>query len=245
LGDGIVDKVTVLFSESLATTTLKTNWTLAGIPSGGTLTTVAASTATVTLTLSGTVIDTTVGSFTIALAADPAGVKDSLGNQSAFAAIAPIDGAGPAVTTVNDTDGAVDGKIEPGDSVSFALSEPLGPTVTLPSTVTLTFDDPVGGITDNVLIPGILSGARGLTSQLYVVTDGTSAMFDGSTVLLSADRMLITVTVGPTCTGTACGAGLGTEITAHTFSVLLDPALRDQFGVAPPIVAKNRVIRLF
>jgi hypothetical protein len=245
-GDGVVDRVAVLFSETLSVSTLRTNWTLTDVPSGGTLTTAAASTTSMLLTLTGgAVVDSTVGSMTVALAANATGVKDAANNLASFAAVTPIDGAGPAPAIISDTDGAIDGRIEPGDSVSFTLSEPLGPAVTLPSTVTVTIDDPVGGTFDFLQIPGILSGSRTLSSNEHIVADGTSAVFDGSTVLLSGDRQTITITVGPTCTGTACGAGIGTNTVIHTFGVLLDPALRDQFGVAPPTAVKNRLIRLF
>jgi hypothetical protein len=245
-GDGTVDRVQAVFSESLSTTTLKTNWTLTGVPSNGTLSTVGASSATVTLTLTGaTVIDTTVGSFAIALAPAATGVKDAANNLASFAATAPVDGAGPAVTAVTDANGTADGRIEPGDSLSFALSEPLGPAVSLPSTVTVNLDDPVGGTVDNLTIPGILSGARSTGSNSYIVADGTGAAFGASTVLLSDDRRSITITVGPTCAGTACATGLGTQLTAVSLSVLLDASLRDAAGAAPPILAKTFVIRLF
>jgi hypothetical protein len=249
LYDGIVDRVSVVFSETLSATTLKTNWTIANSPSGpgAIVSTVGASTATVTINLTGgTLPDTTVGAMTVAMAQDAVGVRDPSGNLAqSFAPTAPVDGAGPAPRTVTDTNGAFDGRIEPGDSLVIALSEPLGPAVTLPSTVVVTLDDPVGGTVDNLLIPGILSGPRSTGSNSYIVIDGTSAAFDGSTVLLSEDRKTITITVGPTCAGTACGAGLGTLSSAVSLSLILDATLKDQFGFAPPIGAKTWSIRLF
>jgi hypothetical protein len=252
LGDGTVDRVTAVFSESLVTTgTARAYWTLTGVPSGGTLSSISIGSTTptiATLTLTGaTVVDTTVGSFAIALAPAPAldGIRDAANNLSSFAARAPIDGAGPAPAGLTDTNVGTEGRIDPGDSLTIALSEPLGPAVTLPSTVTVSLDDPVGGTVDNLTIPGILSGARSTGSNTYISADGTGAAFEGSTVVLSDDRKRITITVGPTCTGTACAAGLGTQLTAISLSVLLDATLRDAGAAAPPIVAKSFTIRLF
>ena len=76
-----------------ASSTLKTNWTLTDVPSGGSLSSVTRSGAIVTLTLTqgAGAADTSVGLFKIALAAAATGVRDAAGNQASFAAQAPAD----------------------------------------------------------------------------------------------------------------------------------------------------------
>ena len=73
-GNGKIDQVIATFSESLAPYGAgNTPWTLANVPSGGSLSAVAAVGATATLTVSEGAgnPDTSVGSFTVALATDP------------------------------------------------------------------------------------------------------------------------------------------------------------------------------
>ena len=87
-GNGKVDQVSVTFSETLASSTDTAPWTLANVPSGGTLASVSTSGAVATLTLNegAGAPDTSVGSFTVALAASATGIRDAAGNQSSFAA---------------------------------------------------------------------------------------------------------------------------------------------------------------
>jgi len=245
-GNGIVDRVAIVFSETLATYSAGlTPWTLANVPSGSSLSTVARTGSTLNLTLATPTGagDTTVGSFTVAMAANAAGARDAAGNQASFAARAPTDGAGPAALTLSSVGGAIAGRIAPGDSLSVLLSEPLGPAVTLPATTTITMTDPSTTASDTVTIPGLFNGARSTGSNSYLATDNTSAAFGVSTFSLSADRRTVTVTVGPTCAGTGC-ATLGTAAAANV-SVLLDATLRDAVGVVPTTVARNISARLF
>lgn len=246
-GDGVVDRVSILFSETLATYSAGlAPWTLANVPSGSTLSAAARSTATMNLTLAAPTGpgDTSVGSFTVALAATATGVRDAVGNLSSFAARAPSDGAGPAVISLAGTSGATAGRIEPGDTLSVTLSEPLAPSVTLASSVSLTLTDPSGNGSDTITLPGVFSGARSTGSNSYVSTNATSAVFAGSPLALSADRRTITVTVGPACSGTGC-AGIGTAASAANVSTLLDPTLVDGAGVVPTAIARNISFRLF
>lgn len=77
-----------LFSETLQTYTAAiAPWTLTNVPSGGTLSTVALSSATLTLTLTegAGLADTTVGTMTVAMATNAAGARDAIGNLGAFA----------------------------------------------------------------------------------------------------------------------------------------------------------------
>lgn len=246
-GDGYVDRVALVFSETLATYSAGTTpWTLADAPSGSVVTAAARSTATINLTLgspSGQP-DTAVGGFTVSMAAIANGVRDSAGNiTAALGPISPVDGAGPApaafVTTVT---GSTAGRFEAGDRVVLSLSEQLGSTVTLASTATVTLSDPSGSSSDTMAVPGVFPGARSTGSNSYLGTNNASASFTGSTLALAPDRTSITITLG-TCSG-AC-ATLGTATSAANFSVLLATGLRDQAGNAPATTARSIGIRLF
>ena len=98
--NGKVDQVKATFSETLAATTLTTPWTLANVPSGGSLSSVSVAGAVATLTVNEGVgaASTAVGSFTVALAADADGIRDAAGNQSSFVATPPTDKAAPVLS---------------------------------------------------------------------------------------------------------------------------------------------------
>ena len=122
---GKLDTVTVTFSETLAAYSAGTApWTLANVPSGGTLSSVGVvgSTATLTVAEGAGAINTTVGSFTIALATNTNGIRDPAGDLSFFAATAPTDGIAPVRTAMvmNDVNG--NGKV---DQVLVTFSETL------------------------------------------------------------------------------------------------------------------------
>ena len=122
---GKLDTVTVTFSEPLAAYSAGTTpWTLANVPSGGTLSSVAVATNIATLTIAegGGAIDTTVGSFTVALATNAAGIRDPAGNLSSFAATAPSDGIAPVRTAMVMQDVNGNGKV---DRVAVTFSETL------------------------------------------------------------------------------------------------------------------------
>jgi len=123
-GNGKVDQVLVTFSENLASSTATAPWTLASVPSGGTLSSVstAGAVATLMITEGAGAADTAVGSFTVALAASAAGIRDAAGNQSSFAAAAPTDGAKPALVTMTMLDVNANGKV---DRVTAVFSETL------------------------------------------------------------------------------------------------------------------------
>ena len=128
--NGKIDRVTVTFSETLASSTLTSQWTLANVPSGGTLASVGTSgtAATLVLTEGAGAADTAVGSFTVALAAAATGIRDAAGSQSSFAAAAPADGAAPVLTVLAMYDTNADGKI---DQVVATFSEAIaGSTLT-------------------------------------------------------------------------------------------------------------------
>lgn len=109
--NGRVDQVKATFSETLAASTLTTPpWTLASVPSGGSLSSVSVAGAIATLTVNegAGAANTAVGSFTVALAADPNGIRDAAGNQSSFVPTAPTDKAAPVLSAVTRTPGSHD-----------------------------------------------------------------------------------------------------------------------------------------
>ena len=122
--NGKVDQVKATFDEALETSTATAPWTLSNVPSGGDLSSVSTSGAVATLEIAegAGAADTAVGSFTVALAADPAGIRDAAGNESSFAAKAPDDKAAPRVTAVNRTGSTPTNAASVGFSVDFSES---------------------------------------------------------------------------------------------------------------------------
>jgi hypothetical protein len=240
--NGKVDRVTAVFSETLsAYTAANVPWTLTGVPSGGTLASVAVVTTTATLTLTegAGAADTSVGSFTVALAQSATGIRDAAANKSAFAATAPADSAGPVATSVSSTGGVTAGRIEAADTLAITFSEPLDPA-SVPSTVTVTESDPVGAGNDTLAITGITLGARGLGVDTYLTPDGGVVDFASSTVALSNANATITITVGGACQNTGC-AGIGQALAAAAFSfapaaTLTDPAGKPAVGTLAPVI---------
>ncbi len=244
-GNGKVDRVTVTWTETLTTYTAGvTPWTLAHVPSGGTLTpaSVSSATATLTITEGAGAADTAVGSMTVALATSATGIRDAAGNLASFAAVAPVDGARPVPIAMGGTNGTIDGRIEPGDTVTITFSEPLA-TESVPTSTTVTLADPAGTGNDTLNLTGITSTARDTGSNLYVTADGTAAAFAGA-VALSVDGATVTVTVGPTCSGTGCTA-LGTATAAANVSFLGATTLTDRAGQLVTATAKTFSQRLF
>jgi hypothetical protein len=243
--NGKVDRVTIAFSETLSAYSAGTApWTLANVPSGGTLASVARSGATITLTLTegAGAVDTSAGSMTVALTANASGVRDAAANLTSFAATAVKDGAIPLVTSITDTGGATNGKIEPGDTLVVNFSEPLNPA-TVPSSSTVTLTDPNGAGNDTLTITGITQGARSTGNGGYITTNNSAAPFASSPIALSNGNKTITVTVGPTCSGTGCGS-LGTVATTPNLSWLTASTITDVAGNVPTSTF-TQAIRLF
>lgn len=209
--DGRVDRVVATFDENLAPYTAgNAPWTLVNVPSGGTLSSVSVSgtQAMLQITEGAGVQSTAVGTFMIALAANPNGIRDAAGNQSSFASRAPSDGAGPVATNIQRTAGSTSGLIQPGDTFTITFSESLAPA-TVPTATTVTESDPAGAGNDLYEFTGITAGQIVTSSNTYVGNDGTSASFANSGVALTGGKN-IKVTVGPTCSGTGCGSlGIG------------------------------------
>jgi hypothetical protein len=172
-GNGKVDRVTAVFSETLQAYTAGTSpWTLANVPSGGTLASAARAGATITLTLTegAGAANTAVGTMTVAMAANPNGARDALGNLGSFSATTPLDRAKPAAATITDTNGSIDGRVQPGDTLVITFSEPLAPA-SVPASTTVTMADPAGGGNDTLTMVGVTNGARRLGSNNYITLD--------------------------------------------------------------------------
>ena len=151
--DGKVDRVTATFSEPLlAYTAGTTPWTLANVPSGGTLASVSLATPTITLTITEGAgpTDTAVGTMSVAMATDAGGARDAAGNLATFVATAPTDGARPIRQSSEMFDDNVDGKI---DRVLVTFSETLAP-FTAPVTVFTLASAPSGATLNNVTVSG-------------------------------------------------------------------------------------------
>jgi hypothetical protein len=240
--NGRIDTIVAVFSESLALTTATAPWTLTDVPSGGALSAVSRSGATVTLTISegAGAHDTSVGSFTIALTADPNGVRDAAGNQSSFGTVAPTDDAGPVPVSITDTNGATDGRIESGDSLIVTFSEAIASTVG-PGTV-IVETDPFFSSTDTLSISGLTNGARDTGANGYVNGNFNSFQFSGSTLVKSNGDRTITATVAGSCSGDC--TDIGTQGTPANFNFQATSSIQDAAGngaVGTLIVA----IRLF
>jgi hypothetical protein len=243
--NGKVDRVTVTFSEALAAYSAGTApWTLANVPSGGTLSSVSVASPTITLTIAegGGAQDTGVGAMTVVLASSATGVRDAAANLTSFTARAPADGARPVTVTVTDTNGATDGKVEPGDSLIITLSESLS-AATVPASATVTLTDPNGNGNDMLAIAGIMNGSRSTGSNNYVTLNNSSAAFANSTVTLGNGGKTITVVVGPACSGSGCAA-LGSVATTPNLSYQSAPTITDPAGNAAT-GTKTVALRLF
>ena len=123
-GNGKVDEVLATFDEALESSTATEPWTLANVPSGGSLSSVSTSGTVATLVISegAGAPNTAVGSFTVALDADPNGIRDAAGNESSFAAQGPDDSAAPIVTSINRTGASPTNAASLPFAVSFSES---------------------------------------------------------------------------------------------------------------------------
>jgi hypothetical protein len=228
--DGRIDQVLVTFSGAL-NSTCTAGWTLANVPSGGSLAgvTVSGSTATLNITEGPGAQDTSVGAFTVKFA--------GCSNAAAFGPLAPSDAAGPVFVSMSDTPGTTDGKPEPGDTLSLLFSEPLIPTWGSSTTVSVTIDRQ-GSHTATISIPSLVSGNLFDSGSTGYVGNNKTATFSNST--LSVSGATLTLTLGSACTGcTDTGVGQG------SFTFVPDGSIRDAAGYISiaPISATN--LKLF
>ncbi len=176
--NGKIDRVTVTFGETLASSTATAPWTPANVPSGGTLASVSTSGAIATLTLTegAGAANTAVGTFTVALAANAAGIRDAAGNQSSFTAAAPTDLAAPVRTAGTMHDLNANGKI---DQVTVAFSETVASPIT--ATAFTLANTPSGGTlagataSTNVVTLAITEGAGTATTAVGSFTVALAA----------------------------------------------------------------------
>jgi hypothetical protein len=242
-GDGRIDRVVVTFNQTLEPYTAGTApWTLANVPSGGTLSSVSVSgsTATLTITEGAGAKETAVGFFTVALAANADGIRDDAGNLASYAATLPTDDASPVpVTTVlNNKSGGTLGKIEQGDYVTLTYSEPLAVSSTCTTwsndannqtigtvTVTLTNNSSsdyltLGSPCANV---GTIDTNRNYTSS--------TRTFSNSTVAWNVASKQLTITLG----SMSSSVNTGVSATAPTYTPttsLRDPVSNTMAGSA-------------
>ncbi|MDP9463621.1 MAG: hypothetical protein M3P52_03275, partial [Actinomycetota bacterium] len=238
-GNGRVDTVTALFSETLAGYTAGTTpWTLTNVPAAGTLLSAAAASSTITLTLAegAGAANTAVGTMTVAMASNILGARDAAGNLASFAATAPLDKVAPVLVTLSLLDNDTDGKIDRVTAVfsetlltysagttPWALSNvPSGGTlasVSLASpTLTLTLTEGAGAAntavgTMTVAMASNAGGARDAAGNL--------ASFAATTPLDGARPMAMTIT---DTNGSINGRAQAGDTISITFSEPLDPA---------------------
>jgi hypothetical protein len=205
--NGRIDRVIATFDETLAAYTAgNAPWTLASVPSNGSLSAVSVSGSTATLSIvegSGAA-DTAVGAFTLALTGAPGGIADPAGNRSSFGPRPPVDLAGPVPVKVGDVSGSVNGRIQPGDKLQLQFSEALLSS-SVPASVVVAEVDPAGPGNDLLRLGGIAATDLDTGSDAYVTLDGGAARFASSPVALSNSDSALTVTVASLCAG-ACSA---------------------------------------
>jgi hypothetical protein len=128
--NGRVDQVVATFNEQLQASTSSSGWTLANVPSNGSLSGVNvvlnSTTATVAITEGTGAHNTAVGTFTVALTQATSDIKDAAGNKASFAARAPSDKAKPIPVSLDIANGTgTNNKATQGDTVVVVWSERL------------------------------------------------------------------------------------------------------------------------
>jgi hypothetical protein len=229
--DGKVDTVTATFSSAVSCTDpCLSPWTLANVPSGGTLSSVSVSgdTATLNLTEGPGPQATDVGSFTVALAASPTGIVDTGADAASFDPTAPADGARPVPVSYDSTDGVTPNFMEPGDTFSVTFSEPIDPSTVHAANVKEL--DPAGTFTDRIIIVGLTDGAMDLLDDNIVIPNKGTIVYQQSTLtMLNGNTTIMSTVLGP-CTGSgACIGGEGFS-SSQPVTFVPEPTLRDFAG---------------
>jgi hypothetical protein len=213
--NGKIDQVKATFNETLATSNPAgtTQWTLANIPSGGTLNTptVLGTVATLPINEGIGAADTSIGSFTIALATSATGIRDAAGNLSSFAATAPVDKAGPTPTAISSSNN--NGTVNSGDTLVVTFSEPLAPASvnTTASAATLTFSQ---NASSNILvsIAGLMATSdTGVDKGDGWVGNGGTITYRGTLTLSATNQVTFTAGI-QFGTGTALAGNIGTLV---------------------------------
>lgn len=226
--NGRVDQVLVTFSGAIDPS-CTTGWTLAHVPSNGSLSgvSISGSTATLTITEGAGALDTAVGAFTVAFA--------GCTNADAFGPSPPSDAAGPVFVSLGDS-GGIDGKAEPGDTLDLTFSEPLSPTWGSSSSTTVTLQRH-GNLNADLSVPWLVSGTTFGTGSPNYVAKNKTVTFNNSTLSVSGSTLRLTL--GSSCLG--CGdAGSG----QGSFSFTPSGTIRDAAGyisIAPITVTNHKL----
>ena len=234
-GNGKIDQVKATFDTTLATYTAGTSpWTLANVPSGGTLASVgvSGSLATLTITEGGGAANSAVGSFTVALSTSATGVRDSSGNQSSFAAQGPTDKAGPVLVSATSGGGTA-GLMQANDTLTMTFSEALDPS-TVPASATVK-EERSGGT--DLTILGVIQTT--VIANSYVNGNGSGGSSTGA-ITLTGGNTTISITLG---TVTPISGGVSTGTGSVSFSPVA--TIKDPAGNAAVTSSSASVARLF
>ena len=239
--DGRVDQVIARFDETLGACNASAAWTLANVPSGGSLTgvSVTGTQATLTLAEGAGAASTAVGTFTLALSGGSAGICDTSGNRASFAATPPSDVASPVLVDFSEG-GGTDGRFDAGDFLQLVFSEPLQPSAVPPSNVVLT-----SAPSDRFTAPGVTNGAVVLVPGDYVDNNKT-ATFGSSAVTYLAGNTTVRLVLGA-CSGdcsTSSPAQINTVAAAHPVVLSAAPTFTDVVGRAA-VGTVTKSVRMF
>jgi len=170
---------------------------------------------------------TAVGAATVALTASTNGVLSSLLDPVGFAATSPSDDMAPVpIDLASTNEGLFDNIMEPGDTFTVTFSEPIDPTSIIAANVKQL--DPSGPGNDGMIIVGLSDGPIDLGSDMYVLPDGGTIVYQDSPLTLLDGGTKIRSTIAGACTGTACLAPGPGELGMVTFRP--EPFLRDLAG---------------
>ncbi|MBA2608899.1 MAG: pilus assembly protein [Actinobacteria bacterium] len=226
--DGVIDTLTLEFDEDIQLSVSASAFTIANSPTGSnTIASAAVAARTVTLTLSGTTVNTAPGSMTVALAPSATGVRDTAGNQGTFNATTTTDRAGPKLTNLTDTAGLIDGRMGALDALTMTFSEPIATSL---GTTTVSESDPGGSGKDSVTISGISAGAQLTNSTTYNTSSGSTLSVTALTTV-SGNTVTVTIASPLVCTPLLC-TGLGTGADSAPFSFTPSTTLVDAAGNA-------------
>lgn len=228
--NGRVDRIHVVFSAPVTCSApCLTPWVLTDLPVGTVLSDVELSGSDVWLNLTEGwgPRSTAVGAATVALTASTNGVLSSLLDPVGFAATSPSDDMAPVpIDLASTNEGLFDNIMEPGDTFTVTFSEPIDPTSIIAANVKQL--DPSGPGNDGMIIVGLSDGPIDLGSDLYVLPDGGTIVYQDSTLTLLDGGTKIRSTIAGACTGTACLAPGPGELGMVTFRP--EPFLRDLAG---------------
>jgi hypothetical protein len=229
--DGKVDQVKATFGETLETYSAGTTpWTLVNAPGGAsnTLASVSVGTTVATLTLNEGTVNTASGSFTVALSANPSGIRDLAGNQSALGATGVVDKAAPVPTNVVLANVTTVGQARSQDTVTVTYSETMDATSFCSTWSNVGTQTISGGNVVDVLITD--NGSADLLTVADVGSNcGGSTNFKFGSVNLAANY----VNANTTFSGTSSNQGkLTWNPSTNTLTITLGAGTGSQTGVA-------------